>query len=56
MVTDPCSGMLFAPLSLGTLPGGAWAPGAGVRGSAIRPPFAIEVRVEGNRLIALRTE
>jgi len=56
MVADPCSGTLYDPLRLGTLPGGAWARGEVVRGSGVRPPFAIEVSIQGSHLVAARTE
>ena len=56
MVGDPCSGTLYDPLRLGTVPGGAWARGEVVQGSSIRPPIAIEIRVQGNHLIASQIE
>ncbi len=56
MVANPCSSTIYDPLRLGTLPGGAWARGETVQGPSIRPPIAIEMRVEGNRLIALQVE
>ena len=56
MVGDPCSGTLYDPLRLGTVPGGAWARGEVVQGSSIRPPIAIEARVQGNHLIASQIE
>ncbi len=56
MVADPCSGTVYDPLRFGTLPGGAWARGEVVQGPGIRPPIAIEVRVQGNHLIAAQIE
>ncbi len=56
MVADPCSGTIYDPLRLGTVPGGAWARGEVVRGAALRPPMEIEVRVQGNHLVATRME
>jgi len=56
MVVDPCTRTIYDPLSMGTVPGGTWARGEVVQGSAIRPPLGIDVRVEGNRLIAGRME
>jgi hypothetical protein len=56
MVGDPCTSTLYDPLRMGTLPGGAWASGEVVQGSSIRPPMAVEVRVEADRLIASQTE
>lgn len=56
MVANPCSSTVYDPLRQGTLPGGAWARGEAVQGSSLRPPIAVEVRVEGNHLIALQVE
>ncbi len=56
MVANPCSSTVYDPLRLGTLPGGAWTRGEAVQGAAFRPPMAIEVRVEGNHLIASQIE
>jgi len=56
MVTDACNGAIYDPLRLGTLPSGAWARGEVVNGAGIRPPVAIEVRVQGKRVVALRIE
>ncbi len=56
MVADPCSGTVYDPLRFGTLPGGAWARGEVVQGPGMRPPIAIEVRVQGNHLIAAQIE
>jgi hypothetical protein len=56
MVASPCDGTLYDPMKLGTIPNGAWARGEVVHGAGIRPPIAIELRVEGNQLIATRIE
>ena len=56
MVVDPCNKSVYDPLRLGTLLDGALARGAVVAGPAIRPPRAVEVRIEGNRVIAVQTE
>jgi hypothetical protein len=56
MVTDACNGAIYDPLRLGTLPSGAWARGEVVKGAGIRPPVAIEVRVQGKQVVALRSE
>jgi hypothetical protein len=56
MVANPCSSTVYDPLRLSTLPGGAWARGEAVQGPSIRPPIGVELRVEGNRLIALKVE
>ncbi len=56
MVADPCSRTVYDPLKVGTVPGGAWVRGEVVQGAGIRPPFAVEVRVEGRQLLADRIE
>jgi hypothetical protein len=55
MVVDPCDGTVFDPLQYGEV-SGVWVRGEAVHGPAIRPPLAIEVRIEGNRLLATRME
>ena len=56
MVLDPCSGVLYDPLRMGTLSSGAWARGEVVRGPGLRPPLAIEVIVRGTSIVATRIE
>jgi len=56
MVVDACSATVYDPLQLGTLPNGAWARGAIVQGAGFRPPLQVEIRVEGDKLIAGRSE
>ncbi len=56
MVGDPCSGIVYDPLRMGTLGGTVWARGEVVQGAGIRPPIGVEVRVEGSRLVAVRME
>lgn len=56
MVVDPCTGTLFDPLKLGTLPDGAWTRGEIVHGSGFRPPFSIQLELRGNQLIATQIE
>jgi len=56
MVADSCNGTIYDPLRMGTLPGGAWAHGEVVQGSGVRPPISIDVRVQGDRLIAAQIE
>jgi hypothetical protein len=56
MVADSCSNTLYDPTRMGTLPNGSWARGEIVQGSGFRPPMQIEVRLEGNKLIAGRSE
>jgi hypothetical protein len=52
MVVSPCDGTIYDPLQVGSVPGGAFVRGQVVQGSGIRPPIAIDVRVEGGSLIA----
>ena len=56
MVCDPCTNTVYDPLKLSSVSGGVWARGEVVQGSGIRPPISIEVRVQGNRLVATRIE
>ena len=56
MIADACSGTLYDPLQMGTLPDGSWARGEIVQGAGFRPPLQIEVRIEDDRLIAVRSE
>ncbi|HUC55105.1 MAG TPA: hypothetical protein VMR90_13720 [Candidatus Cybelea sp.] len=57
MVGNPCSRTVFDPLKTYNLPGsGAWARGAIVQGSDLRPPLAIEIKVVGKKILAVRTE
>jgi hypothetical protein len=55
MVGDPCSKSVFDLTRYG--PGiNGLVRGEMVRGSGLRPPIAIEVRVEGNKILAVRME
>ena len=57
MVGNPCSRTVFDPLKTYNLPGsGAWVRGAIVQGSDLRPPLAIELKVDGKKILAVRTE
>ncbi len=55
MVVNPCNLTIYHPLHYGTV-GGAWVRGQVVQGPGIRPPLAIEVRVEGQRIVATQME
>jgi hypothetical protein len=55
MVVDPCNGSVFDLEKYGSAPSGL-VRGDVVAGPAIRPPLAIEIRVEGNKLVAVRSE
>jgi hypothetical protein len=57
MVGNPCSRTLFDPLKTYNLPGsGAWVRGAIAQGSDLRPPLSIEIKVDGKKILAVRTE
>jgi hypothetical protein len=56
MVVDPCSSTVYDPLKTGTLPNGSWARGDIVQGAGFRPPMQIEIRIEGDKLVAGRSE
>ena len=56
MVAAACSGTVYDPLQLGTIPTGAWVRGEIVQGAGIRPPISIDVQVHGRDLIADRIE
>jgi hypothetical protein len=55
MVVDPCNGSVFDLEKYGSAPSGL-VRGDVVAGPAIRPPLAIEIRIEGNKLVAVRSE
>ena len=55
MVVDPCSKTVFDLNRYGNI-GGAFTRGEVVAGSGLRPPLAIELRIEGKQIIAVRTE
>ena len=56
MVGNPCSRTIFDPLRMSNLPGRVWARGAIVQGSDLRPPLGIEIKVQGKKILAVRTE
>ncbi len=56
MVVNPCKGAVYDPLQMATLPTGAWVRGAIVHGAALRPPMAIDLRIEGDQIIAVQME
>jgi hypothetical protein len=56
MVVDPCTSTIYDPLKTGTLPNGSWARGDIVKGAGFRPPTQIEIRIEGDKLVAGRSE
>jgi len=56
MIADACSNTLYDPTRMGTLPNGSWARGEIVQGSGFRPPLQIEIRLDGDKLISVRSE
>lgn len=55
MVVDPCDGSVFDLARYGESPNGL-VRGEVIQGPALRPPIAIEIRVQGQKIIAVRTE
>jgi hypothetical protein len=56
MIADACSNTLYDPTRMGTLPNGSWARGEIVQGSGYRPPLQIEIKLDGDKLISVRSE
>jgi hypothetical protein len=56
MVGNPCSRTVFDPLRMTTLPGNFLVRGAIVQGSDLRPPLAVELKMRGKDILAVRTE
>lgn len=56
LVGNPCSRTLYDPLRTANLPGNVWIRGAIVQGSDIRPPFGIEIKIQGKEILAIRSE
>jgi hypothetical protein len=57
MVGNPCSRTVFDPLKTANLPGASvWVRGSIVQGSDLRPPLGIEIKVDGKKILAVRTE
>ena len=56
MVVAACDGTIYDPLQLGTTPDGAWVRGDVAQGAGSRPPLAINVRVQGQAIVADRME
>ncbi|HEY1482700.1 MAG TPA: hypothetical protein VGF19_08265 [Candidatus Acidoferrum sp.] len=53
---NPCSHTLYDPLKTANLPGSVWIRGAIVQGSDIRPPYGVEIKVQGKQILAVRSE
>ncbi|MBZ5542001.1 MAG: hypothetical protein LAN61_15910 [Acidobacteriia bacterium] len=56
MVGDPCSRTVFDPLRLMSRPGNVWVRGAIVQGSDLRPPLAVEIKIQGKEISAVSME
>ena len=56
MVVNPCSRTVFDPLQMKELPGNTLVRGAILQGYDPRPPYGIEVKVSGNRILATAME
>jgi hypothetical protein len=56
MVGNPCSRTVFDPLRMATLPGNFLVRGAIAQGSDLRPPLAVEIKMRGKDILAVRTE
>jgi serine/threonine protein kinase len=56
MVVSPCSRAVFDPLQLKEIPGDIVVRGAIVQGHDLRPPYGIEVKVNGTQIHALAME
>jgi hypothetical protein len=56
MIGNPCNGTVYDPLKVGPLGGDTWARGEIVKGSGLRPPISIDVKVSGHSIIADRIE
>jgi hypothetical protein len=56
MVVNPCSRTVFDPLQMKELPGSILVRGAILQGYDPRPPYGIEVKVVGNRILGIAME
>ncbi len=57
LVGNPCSRTLYDPLRTASLPpDNIWIRGAIVQGSDIRPPFGVEIKIQGKQILAVRSE
>jgi hypothetical protein len=52
MVVNPCDSTVYDPMKVGSLGGNTWVRGEIVRGSSLRPPISIDVRVRGHSIVA----
>jgi len=56
MVVSPCEGTVYDPMKVGSLGGDTWTRGEIVKGSSLRPPISIDVKVNGRSIVADRIE
>jgi|SRR6516164_10760756 len=56
LVGNPCSRTLYDPLKTASLPGNIWIRGGTIQGSDIRPPFGVEIKIQGKQILAIRSE
>jgi hypothetical protein len=56
VIGDPCDYSVFDLLKYGPTSDNTVVRGAVVHGTALRPPIAIEIKVEGHKIIAARRE
>jgi len=56
LVGNPCSRTLYDPLKTASLPGSIWVRGAIVQGGDIRPPFGVQLQIQGKQILAIRSE
>ncbi|MGB7435590.1 MAG: hypothetical protein WBW49_09220, partial [Candidatus Acidiferrum sp.] len=56
LVGNPCSHTLYDPLQTVSLPGNIWIRGAIVQGADVRPPLGVEIKIQGQQILAVRTE
>jgi hypothetical protein len=52
MVVNPCDSTVYDPMKVGPLGANTWARGEIVKGSSLRPPISIDVKVRGKSIIA----
>jgi len=52
MVVNPCDKTVYDPLKVGSLGGDTYARGGIVQGNGLRPPIAIDVKVDGHSIVA----
>jgi len=56
MIADPCDYSVFDLLKYGPTTDDTIVRGAIVHGTALRPPIAIEIKIQGNKVVAARRE